>query len=1106
MTTLASLRASIQKTSHMDEHRCVEQLLTEMPLPSDQQQHTLKMARDLVLACREDRQGKGTLDAFLQEFGLSNREGVALMCLAEALLRVPDEITADKLIAEKILSGDWASHLGHSDSLFVNASIWGLMLAGQILPLEPEITDKTDSWLKQLANRLGEPVVNKAILQAMKIMGSQYVMGRNIDDAMKRSHKDVASGGPFSFDMLGEGARTHADATRYFDAYANAIEAIGKDGRNGDAYSAGADSTNVYSTNGISIKLSALHPRYEYAQKARVMTELLPRIRTLALAAKKHNIGLSIDAEEAHRLDLSLTIFEALARDPNLAGWHGLGFVLQAYQKRAPLIAQWLIALSEATNHRLMVRLVKGAYWDAEIKAAQEQGLSDYPVFTRKVHTDLCYERCTQILLSAPLAIYPQFATHNAHTLAMVLATAEEANEEANGGSNGEARFEFQRLHGMGQLLYRHLHEHLRQQGMHIPPIRIYAPVGQHRELLPYLIRRLLENGANSSFVNRVLDKHMPVDVLVQDITSQVTAHTPYRHEKIPTPPKLYIAADEIRENAPGIDLNDPISAELLLDKITAAMAKQYTAGPIIGGKLIDGELTGGELVGGQRIDGRPQPNTTPQPILSPANPSDIVGYCTHANTEDIERALSLASSAQPAWNASGGYARATILDRMAELLEHQRPSLMGLICKEAGRTIPDALSEVREAIDFCRYYALQTRLHFSDPTNLPGPTGEENQLSLHGRGVFLCISPWNFPLAIFTGQIAAALAAGNTVIAKPAEYTPLVTTLAVQLFHQAGIPPDVLHLVPGEGSKLGKQLLPDHRISGVAFTGSTETAKLIHRELANRPGPIIPLIAETGGQNVMVVDSTALPEQVVDDVIHSAFFSAGQRCSALRVLFLQEDVANDILNMLVGALDTYQMGDPTKLATDIGPVISQKAQKTLVAHIVKLTDEGKLITHLNPHLATQSNARPTHSTGTDEQPPGYFVTPHIFDIESLEKLPDEIFGPILHVIRYNVNQLDDVIKQINDSGYGLTLGVHSRIQAFADYIFNRTQVGNTYINRNIVGAVVGSNPFGGCRLSGTGPKAGGPHYLFGFATEKTRTENTAARGGNTDLFRLTED
>lgn len=1094
MTTLASLRSSIQRTTHRDEHLCVEQLLTENNPSSDQQQQILELARDLVLACREDHQGKGTLDAFLQEFGLSNKEGVALMCLAEALLRVPDEATAEKLITEKIQSGDWASHLGHSDSLFVNASIWGLMLTGEVLPLGPEITgditDTTDSWLKQLTNRLGEPVVNKAVLQAMRIMGNQYVMGRNIDEALKRGREEAPRGGPFSFDMLGEGARTYADARRYFESYANAIDVIGK------AISQDGSSADIYLANGISIKLSALHPRYEYAQKAGVMTELLPRIRTLALAAKQYSIGLSIDAEEAHRLDLSLDIFEALARDPDLSDWHGLGFVLQAYQKRAPLIAQWLIALAKETNHRLMVRLVKGAYWDTEIKYAQEQGFPDYPVFTRKVHTDLCYEHCAQLLLAAPQAIYPQFATHNAHTLAMVLATA------------GDASFEFQRLHGMGQLLYQHLHEYLNQQGAQTPLIRIYAPVGQHRELLPYLVRRLLENGANSSFVNRVLDKHMPVDVLVQNITSQVAAHTPYRHKKIPTPPKLYIAADEIRKNSPGIDLNNPISAELLLGKMTTAMAKQYTAGPIIGGKLIAGELTGGRLVEGkliegQQIDRRPKENVTPQPILSPANTSDIVGYCTHARAEDIERALSLASSAQPAWNACGGYARATILDRMAELLEQQLPSLMGLICKEAGRTIPDALSEVREAIDFCRYYALQARLHFSDVTNLPGPTGEGNQLSLHGRGVFFCISPWNFPLAIFTGQIAAALVAGNTVIAKPAACTPLVAALAVQLFHQAGIPPNVLHLIPGKGAKLGKRLLSDQRISGVAFTGSTETAKLIHQELANRPGPIIPLIAETGGQNVMVVDSTALPEQVVDDVTHSAFLSAGQRCSALRVLFLQEDVANDILKMLVGALDTYQIGDPTKLATDIGPVIHQEAQKTLMAHIDKLTIEGKLITHLNPHLATHSN---THPAQAEKHPQGHFVTPHIFDIESLQQLPDEIFGPILHVIRYNANELDDVIKQINDSGYGLTLGVHSRIQAFSDYIFNRTQVGNTYINRNMVGAVVGSNPFGGCGLSGTGPKAGGPHYLFGFTTEKTRTENITARGGNTELFRLTED
>ncbi|MDX2463879.1 MAG: bifunctional proline dehydrogenase/L-glutamate gamma-semialdehyde dehydrogenase PutA [Porticoccus sp.] len=1075
--SLARIRLQVRNATYQDEHFCVDQLVADSSISPNTQQDALALARQLVHQCRQQHHNKGSLDAFLQEFGLSNNEGIALMCLAEALLRVPDDATADKLIAEKIQEGDWVSHRGHSDSLFVNASIWGLMLTDQILPLESVITDDPQGWLNKLIHRLGDSVVRKAVLQAMRILGNQYVMGSTIESVIndKLTFDKTLPNKCFSFDMLGEGARTEADAQRYFDAYANAIECIGQNNNTSD----------VFSANGISIKLSALYPRYEYAQQSGVMSILLSRIRELAIAAKHHNIGLSIDAEEARRLDLSLDIFEALARDPALSQWQGLGFVLQAYQKRAPWVARWLIKLAEKTHRCLMVRLVKGAYWDAEIKYAQEQGMEDYPVFTRKVNTDLCYQHCAQILLSSPQAIYPQFATHNAHTLATILAIS------------GEAKFEFQRLHGMGELLYQTLYQQLslqqkkcseKNENFSIPPVRIYAPIGKHRELLPYLVRRLLENGANNSFINQFLDEHVPIDTLVQEIKPLVLSVTPHRHQHIPKPPNLYIHTGEQRQNSLGVDLNNPLSVESLLESITPALEQHYE-----GYSIVRGHRCGSHHSLGADYFSSERQQTTKHmaAILSPSNRSHVVGHCTHASANDIEQAFIAAGVAQPEWDALGGKKRAELLNKMAEALEQQKPTLVALITSEAGRTIRDAISEIREAIDFCRYYAEQAHQHFSSPIELPGPTGEQNLLSLHGRGVFLCISPWNFPLAIFTGQIAAALAAGNTVVAKPAESTSLIATFATQLFLQAGVPVDALQLIVGNGGSSGKLALTNSQVSGVAFTGSIKTAKLIQQQLASKDGPIVPLIAETGGQNIMIADSTALPEQLVDDVIQSAFFSAGQRCSALRVLYLQEEIANDVLTMLSGALSCYRVGNPAKLSTDIGPVIDEKAQQTLLGHIKKMTKDAHLVAKI---------------TLTDEHQSGYFVAPHIFEIDSLGQLSEEIFGPVLHVIRYSANELDNVLEQINDSGYGLTLGVHSRIQAFSDYIFKHTLVGNTYINRNMIGAVVGTNPFGGCGLSGTGPKAGGPHYLYRFATEKTRTENLTARGGNTTLFRLTED
>lgn len=1040
---LDHLRTEIRKATYADEPTVVDALLKASTLTTQRSESVRSDAIGLVQRCRSLSHKAGTLDAFLQEFGLSNNEGIALMCLAESLLRVPDEETADRLIAEKILSGDWASHKGKSGSRFVNASVWGLMLTGRVVTLEDDITGDTGSWMKRLVSSLGEPVVRRAVLQAMRIMGGQYVLGRTIEEAIRKGEAGNHPGTRFSFDMLGEGARTDADARRYFEAYAEAIARI----------VATENGASVVRANGISVKLSALHARYEFRQKQRVMSELLPRVKALALMAKEGRIGFSIDAEECDRLDLSLDIFEALAGDPELAGWDGLGFVLQAYQKRASLVAQWLIALAVASDRRLMVRLVKGAYWDGEIKHAQEQGMSDYPVFTRKCHSDVSYQVCAEILLAAQDEIFPQFATHNAHTVAVIRELTREGQQ-----------YEFQRLHGMGHLLYDEVLEENPAAS-----VRVYAPVGNHRDLLPYLVRRLLENGANSSFVNRFLDAEVPPEELLRDPQEETRSHDVARHSRIPVPRDLYRSAEHPWTNASGIDLADPIEVTPLLQTVMTEADRQHNAAPIVGGQRLPGDGT---------------------PVVNPARLEQTVGEVIEAGEASINTALERAVSVQPAWDRLGADERASCLERTAALMEQRCPALIGLIVAEAGRTIDDALSEVREAVDFCRYYAQQARANFGQATVLPGPTGEVNELSLHGRGVFLCISPWNFPLAIFMGQVSAALAAGNAVIAKPAEQTPLIAARAVALLLEAGVPGDVLHMLPGDGARIGGALVADQRISGVAFTGSTQTARLINRQLAERDGPIVPLIAETGGLNVMLVDATALPEQVVDDVITSAFQSAGQRCSALRVLYLQEDIADSVIGMLRGAMAELRIGDPAALSTDIGPVIDLDARQMLERHELRMRTEGKLLASCELG---------------DSHKSGYFVAPQVFEIERLSQLPQEVFGPILHVIRYKVSEVPQVLQDINDSGYGLTLGVHSRIDGFAREVFSATRVGNTYINRNMVGAVVGVNPFGGDGLSGTGPKAGGPHYLLRFGTEKTRTDNVVAKGGNTQLFSLEE-
>ena len=1028
--SLSLLRTHIRQHTHADEAVCVERLLAESKLTRTRREHILNRGRTLVTGCREDSDKAGILDVFTQEYSLSSKEGVAMMCLAESLLRIPDAETADDLIAEKILSGDWGQHRGQSESLFVNASTWGLMLTGHVVSLESEITEHTASWLKQLINRLGEPVVRGAVRQSMKIMGQQYVLGRDIAEAIRRGNRENTKGTRFSFDMLGEGARTREDASRYYEAYLQAIRGIG--GR--------AVQDNVIEANGISVKFSALHPRYQYAQKDRVLNEMLPRVRVLAMEAKTLGLGFTIDAEEAERLDLSLDLLESLARDPELTGWDGLGFVLQAYSKRSPFVAKWLVALAQDTGRKLMVRLVKGAYWDSEIKFAQEEGYSDYPVYTRKANTDLCYQVCATILLDAQDAIYPQFATHNAYTVALVLELAE------------GRQFEFQRLHGMGDLLHMQLSKGV--GGQRSAPVRVYAPVGAHKDLLPYLVRRLLENGANSSFVNRFLNKKVPVSKVITDLRAEVESSVERRHTAIPLPVDIFRIAGEDRPNTRGVDLANVDTVQALMSKVASTIGQPRAIGPIIGGAMNASE---GELV------------------VCPADTGIVVGSCRKASAKDVHRALDLATGAQRAWNGLGGVARAEILERAAAVIEAQIYELTGLIACEAGRTLNDGISEVREAVDFLRYYALQARMHFGEAGRIDTPLGEVGEHSLDGRGLFFCISPWNFPLAIFVGQVAAALAAGNSVIAKPSDLAPHVAAEAIKILHAAGVPGDVLHFMPGSGKMLGDILNADPRTSGVAFTGSTEVAQDIDKTLAERAGDPPVLIAETGGQNAMIVDSSSLPEQVVDDVVRSAFSSAGQRCSALRVIYVQDEIFDTTIKMLKGAMQELAIGCPWQLSTDVGPVIDKSAQRTLLQHIENMKRESHL------HYACDL---------PEDCQPGTFVAPHLFELQSVNQLPGEIFGPVLHVIRFTRANFKLVINEINSTGFGLTLGVHSRIEKFADHVVKLTSVGNNYINRNMVGAVVGVNPFGGQGLSGTGPKAGGPHYITGFAREKITVHN----------------
>ncbi len=1033
---------ALDALKYRDEDAALAELLAAPPLDPAARASVNAEARALVVRARALKRRKGVMESFIEEFGLSNAEGLALMCLAEALLRVPDAETADKLIAEKIKTGKWGEHLGKSDHWLVNAGTWGLMLTGRIVSLPEEMKGDAAKLMAGLVQRAGEPVVRAGAMQAMRILGEQFVLGRTINEALKRGAGMVRQGSAtrYSFDMLGEGARTNADAERYLASYADAIAIVGgqADRASSDAHKSGPEGPR--SKNGISVKLSALHPRYEARQEARVLAELYPRVLQLAQAAKQWNIGLTLDAEEADRLVLSMKLFERLALEPSLGGWGGLGLAVQAYQKRTRALIVRIVALARKRGAPIQVRLVKGAYWDGEIKRAQIMGRPDFPVWTTKAATDVHYLACARDLIASGDALFPQFATHNAHTVAAVRRMAQSAGRDD--------AYEFQRLHGMGEALYAALDPHA--------PVRVYAPVGGHEDLLPYLVRRLLENGANTSFVHSFLDDDVSPDVVAADPIATLEAR-PHRHLRLPPPPQLFGAS---RRNSTGRDLSIRSEREALLEP-----------SPPLRGR-------------GQGEGGRAKGTTSSAVAVPSARPPS--GSHTLA-TSPARGEVSQALQALPAWNACGGAARARILRAMGDALQENADALVQLIAREAGRTLQDGIDEVREAVDFCRYYAAEAERLFAGPMILPSPAGQTDHLELHGRGVFVCISPWNFPLAIFTGQIVAALAAGNSVVAKPAEQTPLIAEAAVRIFRDAGLPEGLLQLALGAGD-VGAALVGDPRIAGVAFTGSTEVARLINRALAAKDGPIVPLIAETGGLNAMFCDTSAQKEQVVDDVLASAFQSAGQRCSSLRLLFLPHDTADEILETLLGAMDCLVLGDPADPFTDVGPIIDEEAKANLDAHMAGMREEARVLKQI---VASQ---------GRGGLP---FFGPAIVELNSLAQIEREVFGPILHVLRYDPADIARVGAELAAKGYGLTLGVHSRLESFVEAVRAAVPAGNVYVNRTIVGAVVGVQPFGGSGLSGTGPKAGGPFYLLRFAEERAISVNTAAQGGDPHLLNL---
>jgi RHH-type proline utilization regulon transcriptional repressor/proline dehydrogenase/delta 1-pyrroline-5-carboxylate dehydrogenase len=1021
----------VARYTRAPEPEIVEKLLGTLPFDTVAERVIEREALALAEAVRGQRASGLSAEGFLAHFGLATREGIALMCLAESLLRIPDGPTADRLLADKLAGTEWSPQDGE-DNVLLNAATWGLMLTGRLYDWRSEGRGGLTSTLAGAVKRLGEPVARTAVRQAMRIMAEQFIVAERIEDAVKAAPAREQAGFRFSYDMLGEAAKTDADAERYTEGYRKAISVVG----------GGFSDRPPFERAGISVKLSALHPRFEPHKRQRVFAELLPRLRSLAVAAKNGGVPITIDAEESDRMMLTLELFESLAWDSALAGWDGLGIAVQAYARRGYAVCEWLVSIGKKTSRRIPVRLVKGAYWDTEIKHAQVQGLSDYPVFTRKAATDIAYLACAHRLLSSPRQIYPAFASHNCHTVAAVLHLARDVH--------GTADFEFQKLQGMGDALYASLMGDAARR----TPCRVYAPIGSHRDLLAYLVRRLLENGANNSFVHQISNPEVPLEALIASPRARLPK--PYTsNPRVPLPPEIF----QERKNSIGIDLADEevlrtIAAKVEEDRHTAAAS---------------GETDG---------------------LVRVSEPGDLarqVGRVPATTREELGGLIESAQAAFNVWSQQPAEFRASVLERAADRFEADWLQLVSLLVREAGKTYNDAVSEVREAVDFLRYYAREARRLFSSLTLLPGPTGERNSLSMHGRGVFACISPWNFPLAIFTGQVAAALAAGNSVIAKPAEQTPIIAQRAASILHEAGVPRFALSLALGTGEGVGAPLVSDARIAGVAFTGSVETAQSINRALAGRAGPIVPLIAETGGLNAMIVDSSALPEQIVTDTIVSAFQSAGQRCSAMRVLAVQSSIADRVLDMLGGAMKELKLGDPAAPDTDVGPVIDQSALNVLQEHRAQLvTASAKLVGEvpLPPSV-----------------PRGHYFQPVAFEVTA-EQLPlTEVFGPILHIVRYEQADLVPLLKRLGATGFGLTLGIASRIDRFVDEITAVLRVGNTYVNRSMIGAVVGVQPFGGEGLSGTGPKAGGPNYLARFALERTLTVNTAAVGGNAALL-----
>lgn len=1011
-------------------------LLSQIQWDSKRLDSISSYAKILSLTVRDVHAKKGGMDSFMSAYDLSSDEGIALMCMAEALLRIPDSHTQNALIIDKISKGRWDEYLGTSDSLFVNAATWGLMLTGKVVDPNPMGQREWMSVLRGWLAKTSQPVVRQAVKVAMKMLGNQFVMAETIEQGLERAIVQERKGYSYSFDMLGESARTAHDAQLYFDAYMCAIHAIGRH-----------DNLGPHRGAGISIKLSALHPRYSFSHWHTQFEVLLPQLKKLALTAKQYNMGFTIDAEEADRLELQLALLEALIHDPDLKDWVGMGLAVQAYQKRAMSVLEALKKMAKSSGTRIMVRLVKGAYWDSEIKFAQMMGYDVYPVYTRKVNTDISYLACAQFMCDNLDVFYAQFATHNAYTVSAILSM-----------NPRKGSFEFQRLHGMGDALYDRV---IADHGL---PCRVYAPVGGYQYLLAYLVRRLLENGANTSFVNQVVSTKTPIEQLIAHPILQVKPLKTVGHPKVPLPKDIY--GDE-RMNSRGLNLGDTQTVKSLeVNMNTHVKQLPVKAHPLM-------------------PQGFKQAQAQAWVVKNPADQSEILGECLFASEADVDQAFKTARSALKPWSSKPVAYRANILRAMADAMEAHREWLYTLLIKEAGKTMGNAVGEVREAVDFCRYYAQQAEHQFSKPVILQGPTGEYNQLSYSARGVMVCISPWNFPLAIFAGQIVAALVCGNTVIAKPAEQTSVIAYETVKLFYKAGLPEGVLQLLPGKGETVGAQLVGHADVAGVIFTGSTDVARIINQTLSRKAGPIVPLIAETGGQNAMIIDSSALLEQAVGDMVQSAFDSAGQRCSALRVAFVQEDIADKLLEMLKGAMDALTVGNPRELSVDVGPVIDTEAQAGLLAHIDAMKKAG----------------HPVYQVSVPTQ--GIFVPPTLIELPNMSALKQEVFGPVLHVITFKAQDVDQVIQQINETGFGLTFGIHTRIERQFQKVISQVEVGNIYVNRNMVGAVVGVQPFGGQGLSGTGPKAGGPNYLMRLVHEHALSINTVAMGGNASLLSL---